>query len=165
MQDGRTVVFGSRMKSKKEVISENEIRFDFDNGKSLVFDTRKVSPETLRNLALHGGKQKIGDEGSDADTTEAYEAECRAMVDRLYAGTAFERQGGSGFQDSVLIEALLEVTTQTREEIIATLKGMSTAEKLVVRQVAEVADAIDRINAKRTAGVDTEAVAAKFGLK
>lgn len=165
MKDGRTVVFGSRMKSKKEVISDNEVRFDYANGSSVIFDLRKVSPEVARLLAIHGAKQKIGDEGSDADTADEYEAVGRAMIDRLYAGTGFDRQGGGGFQDTVLIEALVEVSGQSRDEVVATLKGMSADEKLALRQIAEVADAIARIEAKRAAGVDAGAVAAKFGLK
>lgn len=172
MKDGRTVVFGSRMKSKKEVISDNEVRFDYANGSTVIFDTRKVSADTLRLLALHGAKQKIGDEGSDADSADEYEAVGRAMIDRLYGGTAFDRQGGGGFQDTVLIEALLDIgatnedgTVATREQVVAILKGMAAAEKLALRQIAEVADAIARIEAKKSEGVDAGAIAAKFGLK
>lgn len=165
MKDGRTQTFGTRTKAKKEIISEFEVRFDYDDGRSLVFDARKCNPETARMLGLHGAKQKIGDEGSDAETTEAYFAECEAMIARLYAGTAFERQGGGGFQDGILVDAMVEVSGQTRDEVIAILKTMGANEKLALRAIAEVADAIDRLQAKRTEGVDASAVAAKFGLK
>lgn len=164
MADGRTQMFGKRTKAKKEIISEHEVRFDYDDGRSLVFDTNKCAGTTLRDLTLHGAKQKIGDEGSDADTTEAYFLECEAMIARLYAGTAFERIGSGGFQDGVLIEALVDVSGQTRDQVVATLKTMSGDEKLALRGIAEVADAIARIEAKRSAGVDAASIAAKFGL-
>ena len=165
MEDGRTVVFGTRTKAKKEIISDSEVRFDFTTGRSALFDMRKVNPETARMLGLHGAKQKIGDEGSDADTSESYEAECRAMIERLYVGTAFERQGGGGgFQDTVLIEALVEASAQTRDEVVATLKTMSADEKLALRQIPEVASAIKVIEARKSAGVDAAALKAKFGF-
>jgi hypothetical protein len=164
MADGRTQTFGTRTKAKKEIISESEVRFDFETGRSLVFDMRRVNSEIARMLGLHGAKQKIGDEGSDADTAEAYEAECRAMVDRLYAGTAFERQGGGGFQDVVLIEALVGASGQSREEVIAILKTMSADEKLALRQIEEVARKIREIEARKSIGVDAASVAAKFGF-
>lgn len=164
MLDGRTVLFGSRMKVRKEIISDHEVRFDFSNGESLVFDLREVSPDTLRLLALHGAKQKIGDEGADADTTGQFVNAVKAMIDRLYSGTAFDRQGGGGFQDTVLIEALVKVSGQSRDEVSATLKGMSAAEKLALRQIPEVANAISEIEAERAKGIDKSAIAAKFGL-
>lgn len=167
MKDGRTVVFGSRMKAKKEVISDNEVRFDFANGNSVIFDSRKVNAETLRNLALHGAKQKIGDEGADLDSADDIEGAARAMIDRLYQGTAFVRMGGGGFQDVILIEALVDVSGKARDDVVATLKGMSAEEKMALRQIPEVADAIARAEAKRAAGLDDAAkaaIAAKFGL-
>lgn len=164
LSDGRTATFGVRQKCKKEIISETQIRFDYKNGEVLVFDLSKVDAATLRNLGLHGAKQKIGDEGADEDSADSYHAQCKAMIERLYAGTGFERMGGGGFQDTVLIEALMKVSGMSREDVAAQLKGCSAEEKAALRQMPEVAEAIAAVEKTRGAGVDAGAVAAKFGL-
>lgn len=162
MKDGRTVVFGKRQKARKEIIGESQVRFSFLNGESFIFDLVEVNEETLRLLALHGAKQKIGDEGSDEDSAQSYYEVCAAMCDRLYAGTAFERQGGGGFQDVILIEALVRATGQTRDEVAATLKTCSAAERAALRTEPAIAEQIKAIEAERSKDVNAADVLAKF---
>lgn len=165
MSDGRIVVFGKRQKCRKEIISETEIRFDYLNGKVLVFDISKCEAETQRNLGLHGGKQKIGDEGSDEDSADSYHAVCAAMIDRLYAGTAFERAGGGGFQDTILIEALVRATGQSYSEVAATMKTCDAAERAALRTDETVAKFIKEVEAERSKDVNAADVMKKFVVK
>lgn len=162
MKDGRNVSFGKRAKCRKEIISDTQIRFDYRNGQTLIFERTRCDTKVLMDLAMHGAKQKIGDEGSDEDTAESYFAKCAAMVDRLYAGTAFERQGGGGFQDGILIEALVQVTGQSRDEVVATLKTCSPEERAALRTEPAIAVAIKRIEAERSKDVAVDDVMKKF---
>lgn len=165
MKDGRDVSFGKRAKCRKEIISDTQVRFDYRNGLTLIFDRTRCDGKTINDLSLHGSKQKIGDEGSDEDTADSYYGKCAAMIDRLYAGTAFERQGGGGFQDTILIEALVEVTGQSRDEVVATLKTCSPEERAALRTEDAIAVVIKRIEAERSKDVKPEDVMKKFAPK
>lgn len=165
MLDGREVSFGIRMKRKTETLENGaKVRFDFPTMQTLIFEVDRCDSATRDLLTAHGASQKIGDECADLDTPEECFKACDAMIQRLYAGTGFERQGGGGFQDSTLIDALTELSGKERTEVAEVVKSMSSAERTAMRQVEQVKAIIDRIDAQKSKGADVGALMGKLGL-
>lgn len=164
MLDGRTVQFGARMKRRTEVLENGRaVRFDFPNGVSLTFEPGKCDEATQELLKAHGSSQKIGDECADLDSVEECITAVKAMIDRLYGGTGFERIAGGGFIDSTLIQALVNLGAD-REEATALVKEASAAERAAMRQVPDIKAQIDQIDAAKVKGTDVSGLLGKLGL-
>lgn len=165
MDDGRQVTFGSRMKRKTEILNDGaKVRFDFPDGQVRMFSLSDVTSETFNLLAAHGASQKIGDECADLDTVADCVNAVSAMIDRLINGTAFQRVAGGGFVDTVLLEALVEVSGKPRDEVQAIVKAMSSAERTGVRQDERIAPVVARLEAERAKGADVSGALGKLGL-
>lgn len=165
MTDGRTVSFGQRQKLDKELLVRDGlvygVRFNFRNGESHILDLAKVPVATRAQLTGHGGSQKVGDECADLDSIEDMIEAVVAMIERLYTGNwTAERQGFAG--QSILIEALIEVTKQTRDQVRAVLKTLTAKERSALKADATVKAIYDRIEAERSKDVDTSKLLGKF---
>lgn len=165
MSDGRTVVFGARMKRKTEILEDGAlVRFDFPDGTTRTCDLARVPSKTLDLLTAHGASQKIGDECADLDSiTECINA-VEAMIARLEDGTAFQRVAGGGFIDAVLVAALVEVSGKTHAEVTEIVKAATAAERTGLRQDPRVAPVVARIEAEKAKGADVAGALGKLGL-
>jgi hypothetical protein len=170
MTDGRVVGFGQKQRLvKSSVVDGNAIIgiFDFDNGKSISFT---VPDSLLTRFAEHGMLQKIGDSiAGEKDTDDAFES-MSDLVKRLSAGEwTQQRQAGAFSGVSILIQALVEASGKTVEEIKAFLESKSQAEKVALRRSPTIAPIVQRLEAEKAAkspkanAVDTTSLLAEIG--
>lgn len=194
MSDGRTVEFaGAKTKVLKEAlvkVSRNDaivavpidqltaeelanthvedifVRMDFRNGS---FRDFPLNPALGLRFAAHGALQKYGDQlaGEDAPDLDDWAASVDKLHEQLQAGDWKKaREGGSMAGTSVLIQALVEITGKSSEEVRAYIKDWNQAEKQAMRRDPEVAPIVKRIEeekAAKLAHVDTSKL--KSGLR
>lgn len=185
MTDGRSVEFPEDTKAKKTILvagsdgrtydkgdtppegvtlgSPVGVRWDFSNGQTRAILLSEVEP--LRDhFTVHGISQKGGDEyASEKDVDDAVEA-FDDLRDRLLKGEWSERREGGFGGVSVLAKAIAEVFGKTPEEVRAFLRDLKPAEKMALRQSAELKPVIERIEAEKASGskVDTGALLGKL---
>lgn len=156
MNDGRTVIFSEKQKIKKDYGVKDDgnvfALIDFDNGQSVEV---LIDPKSKVGLELcgHGTVQKLGDAAAGAETTEDAQEAVLEVAARLNAGVFNkEREGGGGSAKgaSELVLALVEVMGQTKDEVRDTLSKLSASEKMALRKVKPVAEAIEKIKASRS---------------
>lgn len=170
MSDGRKVDFVGKRKMLKETIIEGTavaVQLDFRNG-----ETRKFSiPDSLLlKAAGHGWEQKLGDQTAGTEDVE----DMILDVDKLYNDAlskgvwSTQREPGSSMAGtSVLMQALVEASGKSKEEIRAYLDNKSQAEKAALRQSAKLLPIIQRIEAEKAAKnskVDVGAQLAELGI-
>lgn len=165
MDDGRVVGFGKRQKLDKEILFRDgfayAVRFNFRDGASITLDLSKVPVEIGAHLVAHGASQKCGDECADLDSVADMFAAVEAMIERLTSGNwSAERQGFAG--QSILIEALIEVTGQTREQVREVLKTLTAKERAALKTDKLIKPVYDRIETERAKDVNTGDLLAKF---
>ena len=170
MTDGTTVDFGKKQKLlKTSTIGDDgsvSVRLDFVNGEVRNF----AIPSTLMaRFAAHGAEQKLGD--AIAGESEVADAilSVDALIERLSAGEwAMRREAGAFTGTSVLIQALVERSGKTVEEIKAFLAPKTAQEKTAIRRSEQLRPIIDRIEAakasKSKTAVDTNALLSELGL-
>jgi len=170
MEDGRTVEFTPKQRLVKtsEIAEDGTIsgRFDFRNGKSVVF----VMPaELVSRFAAHGMEQKLGDAvAGEKDEGDAFEA-LSDLAARLTKGEWTAQRAAGGFAGtSVLIQALVKLTGKPVEAIKEFLSAKTQAEKLALRKSERLAPIIAEIEAERAknapkSSVDTDSLLAELG--
>lgn len=140
----------------KKVISveASTVGFDFENGKSSLFDLSKVSPEILQRLALHGASQKIGDSyagaGDSADPAAYAEQAANETIAQLYAGDwRVTVSGGPRISD--LAAALSRLSGKVVEAVVESLKAATDEQKKELRKRPKVAAMLAAIKAENAA--------------
>jgi hypothetical protein len=164
MADGSVVQFTAKQKlAKTTTIGEDSsisTRFDFRNGKTLLF---AVPKELLLRFAAHGVEQKIGDcIAGETDIDDAV-ASMEDLITRLTAGEwSTKRAPGEFSGQSILMKALVEVSGKTAEQVKGFLSPKTAAEKSALRNDNSLRPVIQRLEAEKAAKspnkVDTTAL-------
>lgn len=163
MQDGRSVDFAGKRKLIKSTIIDGstvKVQLDFRNGETRLFP---IPDALLLQFAGHGAEQKLGDETAGTDDVDDMVLEIDDLIDRLNKGewrTARE-PGNSMSGTSVLLQALVEVSGKTKEQVQAFLKDKKPAEKMALRNSEKLRPIVQRIEAakaSKNANVDTDAL-------
>jgi hypothetical protein len=189
MSDGRSITFGKRERVKFETMLDESsapigLEIQFGNGeilKGLISEW----PETA-HLVIRGAKEKIQNEGSkekvvtDGDMFDY----AKAMLERMKAGTAFDRATGPRGPrlDQLTIEAMMlaMVDSQSnkageandpnlltlRATVVSTLLSMTEEERKQLPAIEELESFFEmaRAAANREAKVDKAALFGKFKL-
>lgn len=156
--------FGKRQQCKKAVIRDSNgkpiaLVLAFRHGESERLDFVDVAADQMLELAVHGAKQKAGDEGARETVTTSHEfqAAVRAMFDRIISGTAFERQAGGGFAESDLAKAVAEFKSISIELATEFLKPLSATNKAKLKVHPPIKTVLDRLMLERAGdGGDAE---------
>lgn len=155
------------MTKKVVAFDAGTVTFDFENGKSAVFDLGKVSPEILRRLALHGASQKIGDSyagaGDSADPAAYAEQAAGETIAQLIAGD-WRVTAAGGPRISDLANALSRINGQPVEAVVEGLSKATDEQKKELRKHPQVAAVLAAIKAENAAARAAKlAEAAKVG--
>lgn len=192
MSDGRKVEFVGKQKLLKEagVLVHGQfieidsstpeqiahghlaIRMDFRNGATRTYPLNR---DIIHRYALHGGLQKYGDQlaggvkledGSESQDLDDWAYETDQLHDQLKSGIwAKTRVGGGGGGVSVLIQALMEFTGRTAEEVRDFIKDWDPKTKAQMRLDPDIKPIVDRITAEKAAKapkVDTASLKEKL---
>ena len=169
MTDGRVENFGKKQRLIKTSTVDGDnvsVRLDFVNGETRNF----VVPSTMTaRFAAHGAEQKLGDAiAGETDINDAVLSVDDLMA-RLTAGEWNVTRSAGGFAGtSILAQALIEASGQTREAIMAYLGTKSQAEKIALRRAAKIKPIIDRLEAAKAStsksSVDTDSLLGELGL-
>ncbi len=166
MEDGRIVEFGAKQKMLKNSTIDGsyvETRFDFANGKSLVYIPGDAAIKA--KLMAHGAEQKIGDETAGIVEVEDCFLAVEAMIARLEKGEWGKERASNGMAGtSILIRALCEKSGKPVDTIKAFLADKTQAQKLALRNNPAVKVIVDRLEAEKAAKkapadvIDTDAL-------
>lgn len=171
MTDGRTVEFNKKQKLVKtstidEAAGTVTTVLDFVNGETRTF----TSPTSLvLRFAAHGIEQKLGDaiagENEIADAVLSVDD----LIKRLEAGEwNVTRSAGAFAGTSILIQALVEASGKTVEDVKAFLSTKSQAEKIALRRSDKLRPIIERLEADKASksknAVDTDSLLGELGL-
>jgi len=172
MEDGTTVQFNKKQKLvKTSTISDAgdiALRLDFSNGAVRNFSLPIGSPLYAR-FAAHGAEQKLGDAiAGESDMGDAVLA-VDDLIGRLNNGEwTVTRAAGSFSGTSILIQALVEVSGKSVEDIKAFLADKSQAEKLALRRSDKLRPTIEKLEADKASKsknqVDTDALLGDLGI-
>lgn len=148
--------FGKRQQCKKAIRRSasgypEAVVFTFRNGDVVELDMGNISSTMQAELAAHGAKQKIGDEGAKEQVTNAEEfaAAARKMVARIIDDTAFERQSGGFGGETDLARAVAEFHQKPLDVVIPWLKEQSSAQKAKMRVHEGIKKILDRMLEER----------------
>ncbi len=148
MLNGDKVEFTPKQRLKKSSHTAADgalsVRLDFRNGETRV---HKLRPDMLAKYALHGAEQKLGDEISNVEKIEDAVEAIDQLMQRLDNGDwTKEREGSSGLAGaSILTKALVEFTGTPVEQVRAYLTGLDNKTKTALRNSAEIAPIIKRL--------------------
>lgn len=126
MNDGRSVEFTGKQRMKKESYvqdGELRVRFDFLDGQTLTYT---LPPTLYQRFALHGAEQKLGDEAAGEKTAEDMYEAVSALAARLNGpdGWTVSRQGGGFGGAGVVVRAVMELKSKSREEVNAWIESI-----------------------------------------
>lgn len=169
LSDGRSVDFAGKRKMLKETIIDGStvsVRLDFRNGETR---TWTIPDNLLLKTAGHGGEQKLGDETAGEEDVDDMVLSVDKLIGRLNKGewTTVREPGSSMAGTSVLMQALIEASGKTKEEVKAYLENKSQAEKAALRGSSKLLPIIQRIEAEKAAKnakVDVSAQLAELGI-
>jgi hypothetical protein len=181
MEDGRSVIFGEGFRTVHQVLVGTDglpygISWDFRNGKSVGIMLADCPEQN--QLMVRGLKEKVDNEGARADveTTEDMYQAARAMVERLKAGTAFQRAAGGPVNrvDGILLEAYIRCKANhpdpdKQEQVdtataIQRLMAMGPAGRAQITLLDVMQPFLEEVRLERQSQTDVEAVRNKAGL-
>lgn len=170
MSDSRVVAFNAKQKLvKTSTIGEDgsiAVTLDFSNGETRTF---VVPSALLLKFAAHGAEQKLGDAiAGETDVADAV-VSMDDLLKRLNAGEwNIKREAGAFAGTSVLIQALVEASGKTVDDIKAFLANKSQQEKLALRRSDKLRPIIERLEAAKATksknAVDTDSLLGELGL-
>lgn len=128
--------------------------FNFGNGKSLEFDTNKLTVEMQKELMFHGASQKIGDSYAGKSKTNDYAGAISAaqgVMDQLYAGDWRSAPGeGEGRPRlAELAEAIARLKNAPVEKAMAAVEAATDDQRKTWRTNPEVKHAIQAIRLEK----------------
>lgn len=175
---------GARVPVIAGEIEGTVLTLTFQDGRKLIIDGDKLTPEIQKAAMMHGLKQKTVDAAAIAkDTTNGRSASLQdkfeaveEVVNRLTGENATwnkVREGGSGTAPGagLLVRALMELSGKDRAHTVAFLEGKSKEEVAALRRNEKVALIIARLQAEaakadaekaKGAKVDSEALLGSF---
>lgn len=162
--NGTPVKFGKRDKMQKLTLRSEDgqalgAKFLFRNGKEYGVTLQELPPNMVRELACHGLKQKLGDEGArkDVNTTEdlilAIDRLARRLLEGEWTNERGERQGGNEW---MLAKAIAEIKGKSVAEIQGSLKDRTAKEKAALRLVPQVAELLRKYAEEQSTDVDAD---------
>lgn len=171
MTDGRVVEFNKKQKLVKtstidEATGGLSVRLDFANGETRTFT---APASLLLRFAAHGAEQKLGDAiAGESDLNDAV-LSVDDLIKRLEAGEwSIKREAGAFAGTSILIQALVEASGKSVEDIKAFLATKNQAEKLALRKSNQLKPIIERLEAAKAtrskSTVDTDSLLGELGL-
>lgn len=128
-----------------------KVEFVLGNGKKLVCLVKEIPDEMLDQLILHGLSQKVGDAAASCAKGSEFGKALGAMSatwDNILQNK-WRADGGSG--SSALIEALVEQTGKTEEEVRKAVNAADEEKLKAWRGNAKVKAIMARIQAERAA--------------
>lgn len=141
-------------------------------GKTARVDCSTLTADLIRQAAMHGIKQKIGDAGAveaDEVTGKVDPAEkirrVFEMADRIARGVWNERASGGTSDDVILARAMVAAyPSKTAAQVDDYLGKLTPAQRraLVADTTGKLAPFVAAERAKAVAGVDTEALLEGF---
>lgn len=171
MTDGRVVEFNKKQKLVKTSTIDDEgnvsVRLDFANGETRDF---AIPTSLIARFAAHGAEQKLGDAiAGESDLNDAV-VSVDDLIKRLSAGEwNIKREAGAFAGTSILIQALVEASGKTVEDVKAFLSTKSQAEKIALRRSAKLLPIIERLEAAKASKskntVDTDSLLGELGLE
>src|SRR3990172_3155251 len=126
MSDGRVVDFVGKRKLLKETLINGDsvaVRLDFRNRETRTFT---IPSAMILQFAGHGAEQKLGDETAGVDDVDDMTLAVDDLIDRLNKGEwSMKREGGGMAGTSVLLRALMELSSKTGEQVKEFLKPLT----------------------------------------
>lgn len=171
MKDGRTLEFNKKQKLIKtstidEAAGTVSTQLNFANGDTRTFT---APASLLLRFAAHGIEQKLGDAiAGESDLNDAV-LSVDDLIKRLEAGEwNVKRAAGEFAGTSILIQALVEASGKTVDDVKAFLSTKSQAEKIALRRSDKLRPIIERLEAdkasKSKSAVDTDSLLGELGL-
>lgn len=170
MSDGSVVEFNKKQKLvKTSTIADDGTvsgRFDFVNGETRTF----TMPEDMKaRFAAHGMEQKLGDAIAGEANVEDAILSFDDLLGRLNNGEwTITRSAGAFAGTSILIQALVEASGKSVDDIKGFLANKTQAEKLALRRSDKLKPIIERLEAdkasKSKSTVDTDSLLGELGL-
>lgn len=129
------------------------VDFDFVDGTSLGIALSDLPEEIVKNLALHGLSQKVGDSYAGTETVEDAISQANGVAARLKAGDwKAAREGGGGRPKiTLIVEALHRATGKELEECRELVASMEDDAVKELKKHPQVHAHITAINAERAA--------------
>ena len=120
------------------------------------FDAEALPEAIQRDLMMHGLKQKLRDDASDANQYSdpiGYAKSCAQEIWQMLSGGQWRRQGTASGSTVDLVNALHRALdgAQTLEEVSAKIMSMQTSDRTALKKHPEVAKALADIAAERAA--------------
>lgn len=151
----------------KKIVSLETESVTFETGMgSHTIELSELSPEMLKQCALHGISQKVGDSYANAKTAtddtemtvEEYVEQCVvAGIQQLRDGDWTIRTGTAGPRVTDLARAIAEATGESEETVAEKLADADSDTKKALRADPAVAPILARIRAERAAKKAKEA--------
>jgi hypothetical protein len=153
MSDGRDVDFVGKKKLVKESIIDEHgkvsVRLDFRNGETRLFH---LPHSLVSQFAAHGAEQKLGDETAGTEDVDDMVVDVDDLIARLSKGEWNVKREGGGFAGiSILMQALIEVSGKTAEQIKAFLSTKTQADKMALRNSPKIKPVVERLESEKVA--------------
>lgn len=176
LNDGSIVSFGERDRMSFEILAGADgepsgLKIGFRNGQVRFMYWADVIEKVA--MGIRGLKEKIQNEGSklSVNTVSDMLAVTDTMIDRIKAGTAFERPTGGTVNrvDGILLEAFILARDETDEpidqaEAIKILMDLGPEGRRILGLSPEMADFMETVRANRAKLVDPTEVLKMVGL-
>jgi hypothetical protein len=155
-----SIAFGVRQMCKKQIVRDSNgkpvaVHFLFRNKNILECPLDQLVADMVIELAAHGIKQKVGDEGAKEKVTtpDEFEAQARLMWQRCLDGTAFTRMASGIETGGDLAVALAKWRGKTLAEAQEFVKGLTQGERNKLKVHDEIKPILDRIAAERAGDI------------
>ncbi len=142
------------------------LTLNFSNGKELVIDTTKLSPEILLQATMHGLKQKLVDAaaigrdmvtGKTATIEDKFNA-VHAVYTRITAADGTwnaNREGVEKTQGGMFVRAMMELTKKDKATIDAQIATLSKEQIAALKKNPRIVDIMQRLEREKLAASDT----------
>lgn len=134
--------------------------FSFGNGKTLEFDSNRVTEEMKKQLMLHGASQKIGDSFAGAKGNYGVGVQAaQDVIDQLYANAwkAGRGEGDSRPRLAELAEAIARIKSVAIDRATVAVEKATDEQRKAWRLNAKVKSVIATIRAEKAAKALEEA--------
>lgn len=153
MTDGRTVEFSGKRKMQKTSIVMDDgalaIQIDFRNGETRTF---VLEPSLKDKFALHGAEQKYGDEVSGVEDIDDMVLAVDDLHSRLEKGEWSVKREANGISgSSILLQALVEFSGKSIEDLKPWLSAKTPAQKADLRKSKNLFPIVQRLEAEKAA--------------
>lgn len=136
------------IKKLAKTVSDNSVTFSFHDAGAFTVDIADIPEATIRQLALHGISQKVGDACSGEPDPALARGLCEAVAENLRKGVWATRASGGG----KLAQALSRVSGRDLAECVTVLQGLDEKQKRALRKDASIAKALLEIERERLDG-------------